>query len=81
MNHRGGSKRLEAQRRDETHSIVGTPQSRDRASVAITAGLTIHTGNAEHPMSGATDKLVSTRRQAVSNRGHISECFVNPPDA
>src|SRR5205814_6698976 len=38
MNHRGGSKRLEAQRRDETHSIVGTPQSRDRASVAITCG-------------------------------------------
>src|SRR5207248_6592802 len=30
MNHRGGSKRLETQRRDETHSIVGTPQSRER---------------------------------------------------
>src|SRR5438270_83041 len=64
--------------RDETHSEVGTPHHAIAHPWRSHAGHTIHTANAEIPMSGATDKLVSTCRQAVSNCRHVSARFVNP---
>src|SRR5438552_18483162 len=78
VNHRSSSKRPKRRCRDETHSEVGTPHHAIAHLWRSHAGHTIHTANAEIPMSGATDKLVSTCRQAVPHCRHISGRFVNP---